>query len=75
MSQGLTFLDKAVDPKNPTPKKEERETVTFGEGLVDSGTHDKDERALGILLSNGTSVKWETIHSLEWGWSSLTCCC
>ncbi|KIZ00487.1 Putative apospory-associated protein C [Monoraphidium neglectum] len=34
--KGLTYLDKSKDPKNPESKTEERDAVTFGEGLVDS---------------------------------------
>eukprot|EP00878_Enallax_costatus_P001989 GHUV01002153.1.p1 GENE.GHUV01002153.1~~GHUV01002153.1.p1 ORF type:complete len:331 (+),score=115.11 GHUV01002153.1:115-1107(+) len=34
--KGLTHLDKSQDPKNPSKKTEDREKVTFGQGLVDS---------------------------------------
>ncbi len=32
----MTYLDKSADPKNPAKKSEDRDAVTFGEGLVDS---------------------------------------
>jgi hypothetical protein len=34
--KGLTYLDKSKDPKNPAKGTEQREAVTFGQGLVDS---------------------------------------
>jgi hypothetical protein len=34
--KGLTYLDKSKDPKNPAKATEQRDAVTFGQGLVDS---------------------------------------
>ncbi|KAF6256742.1 galactose mutarotase-like domain-containing protein [Scenedesmus sp. NREL 46B-D3] len=34
--KGLTYLDKSKDPKNPAKQTEQRDAVTFGQGLVDS---------------------------------------
>ena len=34
--KGLKYLDKSEDPESPVEKTEDRDQVTFGEGLVDS---------------------------------------
>jgi hypothetical protein len=51
--KGLTYLDKSVDPKNPKEMKEDREDVTFGEGLVDSVYRNAPEH---VELLVGTGV-------------------
>lgn len=49
--KGLTYLDKSEDPANPKEGKEEREQVTFGDGLVDSVYKDAPEH---VELDVGT---------------------
>jgi glucose-6-phosphate 1-epimerase len=51
--KGLSYLDKSADPKNPAVKKEDREEVTFGEGLVDSVYRNAPEH---VELLVGTGV-------------------
>ena len=51
--KGLTYLDKSEDPKNPKEAQEEREKVTFGDGLVDSVYKDAPEH---VELDVGTGA-------------------
>jgi hypothetical protein len=57
--KGKKYLDKSSDPSHPTEKTEDRDAVTFGEGLVDSVYQDAPER---VVLEVGTGE----LPSLPW---------
>lgn len=59
--KGLTYLDKAVNPKKPVTKVEDREKVTFGSALVDSVYDDAPDY---VELDVATGAHLSGFHAL-----------
>ncbi|KAK3242333.1 hypothetical protein CYMTET_47952 [Cymbomonas tetramitiformis] len=82
--KGKEYLDKVPDPNNPERKVEDRESVTFGHGLVDSVYLDTDPEALldvgtgcMVAIENTTGftdhVVWNPHETMPACWQDFVC--